>query len=189
VTDTCGTSVNGRIRVEIREVVADFEYDPIEYYGIIMRNLSRPLLNASYFWDFGDGSTSREISPRHFFNGVDEYTITLVATDEAGCEDVRTRTTIPPSEIFIPSAFSPNGDGINELFFVQGSNITEFQIWIYDRWGNEVFYANDMDIPWNGSHKGGDYHNNMTLYNLVIRYKGKLEEDTFERTSSITVIR
>ncbi len=189
VSDTCGVQFQGSIRVDIREVIADFEYDPIEYYGVQIRNLSRPLMESTYFWDFGDGNTSTAISPKHFFNGTDNYTITLTTTDWQGCEAQFSRTTTPPVELFIPSAFSPNGDGVNELWRVQGSNVEEFEIWIYDRWGQEVFRTKDMKQGWDGSHQGGTHHNNMTLYNYFIRYKGELEEDAFERTGSIVVLR
>ena len=190
ITDTCGTEYFGNMRVEVREVIASFEYDPTqEYYGLQMRNLSRPLLESEFFWDFGDGHSSTEMNPAHQFNGTDRYTITLTAIDDFGCEDVFTRTTIPPAEIFIPNAFTPDGDGINELWKVQGSNISEFEIWIFDRWGKQVFHSTDMNQGWNGSHDDGSHHNNMTLYNFFIRYKGQVEEDTFERTGSITVIR
>lgn len=189
ISDTCGVQYEGSIRVDIREIVANFEFDPIEYYGVQIRNLSRPLMQSTYFWDFGDGNTSTEINPKHFFNGTDNYTITLTTTDSKGCEAEFSRTTVPPVELFIPSAFSPDGDGINELWRVEGSNVREFEIWIYDRWGQEVFRSKDMTQGWDGSHQGGAYHNNMTLYNYFIRYKGELEEDAFERTGTIVVIR
>jgi len=189
VTDTCGVTAQGNIRVEVREVVASFEFDPIEYYGIQTRNLSRPILDADFFWDFGDGSTSTLTSPKHFFNGTDPYIVTLTTIDSYGCEDEFSRTTVPPAEIFIPNAFSPNADGINELWKVQGSNISEFEIWIFDRWGKEVFNTTDMNDGWDGRHSDGTHHNNMTLYNFFIRYRGQLEEETFEKTGNIVVIR
>lgn len=188
VTDTCGMRQEGRIRVDVREVIASFEFDYLEYYGVQIRNLSRPAF-STYFWDFGDGFTTTEPNPSHQFADVVPYTITLTATDDAGCEDTFTRSTTPPAEVYIPTAFSPNGDGINELFTVQGSNITEFEIWIHDRWGKVVYHSTDIDEGWNGSHNGGAHHNNMTLYNYFIRYRGIFEEDAFERTGSIVVIR
>lgn len=189
VTDTCGVSAQGSVEVEVREVTASFELEPIEYYGIQTRNLSRPILDATFFWDFGDGNTSTLANPKHQFNGTDAYTVTLTTTDSYGCEDEFTRTTVPPSEIFIPNAFSPNADGINELWRVQGSNITEFEIWIFDRWGDEVFHSKDMEEGWDGRHSDGTHHNNMTIYTFFMRYKGQLEDETYEKTGNVVVIR
>ncbi len=189
VTDTCGVKVEGRIRVNIREVVASFEFDPIPYYGVQIRNQSRPLLNSTFEWDFGDGTTSREINPRHQFRDTEPFTIRLTTIDAAGCRDSTIRNTIPPAEVFIPSAFTPNGDGINELWKIDGANITEFEVWIYDRWGQLVYTSKDVNQGWNGSHMDGSHHNQMTLYTFMIRYKGKLEEDTFVRTGNIAVVR
>lgn len=190
VTDTCGTEYFGNIRVDVREVIASFEYDPTEeYYSVQMRNLSRPLLESDFYWDFGDGNSSTEMNPMHRFSGTDPYTITLTATDDYGCEDVFTRTTVPPAEIFIPNAFTPDGDGINEIWKVQGSNISEFEVRIFDRWGKLVFQTTNIEQGWNGSHSDGSHHNNMTVYNFFIRYKGQTEDETFERTGNISVIR
>ncbi len=189
VRDTCGTRTEGRIWVRIREVEAMFEYDRLPYYGIQIRNQSIPLIGSKFLWDFGDGQTSTEEAPKHQFNGVEAYTIHLTVQDAKGCEDTFSRTTTPPVEIFVPTAFTPDGDGLNELFKVQGSNIRSFEIWIYDRWGRQVFHSKDMDEGWNGSHQGGEHHNNLNVYNYLIRYQGMDVEDTYEKTGTITVVR
>ncbi len=188
VTDTCGVEVRANVRVEVRRVTANFEYDYQGYYGVTLRNLSRPY-EASWQWDFGDGETSTELNPTHSFRGAEHYDITLVTTDNIGCTDTIIKSTKPPLEIFIPSAFTPNGDGINDLFVIKGAEITEFQMWIYDRWGKLVFQTDDIDVKWNGSHMGGEYYATSSLYNYFIKYKGEKEEDAYEITGTISVIR
>lgn len=56
--------------------------------------------------------------------------------------------------VFIPNAFSPDGDGYNDVLMINGNNITEVTMSIYNRWGQKVFETNDQAIGWNGTFKG-----------------------------------
>ena len=56
--------------------------------------------------------------------------------------------------VFIPNAFTPDGDGYNDILRVEGTNITEMVFMIFDRWGQKVFETNDQSIGWDGSFKG-----------------------------------
>jgi gliding motility-associated-like protein len=189
VTDTCSMRAEETIRVDVRVVFADFEWDNLDYYGLQLRNRSLPLENSTFAWDFGDGATSTELDPRHFFDEIDPFTVQLITMDEAGCTDTTSRVTQPPIEIFIPTAFTPNGDGVNDMFVIHGPNITEFSMKIFDRFGALVFETDDILRRWNGSHNGGDYFPTASLYNYIIRFKGEREEDAIVRTGTISVIR
>jgi len=188
ISDTCGMSADSIISVEIRNVRADFDFTEIEYYGMEFENYSTGE-ELTYLWDFGDGNRSDEEDPRHFFSGLDKYTVSLTATDISGCQDTVYLVTDPPTEIFIPSAFSPNGDGINDLFGVYGENILEFKMWIFDRWGDEVFYSEDPDVKWNGSDKSGEYFPGTTSFNYLIEYKGESEDDATKLTGVVHLVR
>jgi gliding motility-associated-like protein len=188
VTDTCGVSAEDGFNVEVREVRADFDYTYIEYYGLDLKNLSRGI-NLSYEWDFGDGNTSTEKDPRHYYTEIDPFFIELAAIDDIGCRDTIGLTTIPPTAIFIPTSFTPNGDGVNDLFFAQGANIEEFEMRIFDRWGDLVFESFDIDTKWDGSVNGGDYFGANAVYNYIIKYRGEEDEDFTERTGFITITR
>ncbi|MCZ4408628.1 choice-of-anchor L domain-containing protein [Cryomorphaceae bacterium 1068] len=188
VSDTCGMRADSIISVDIRNVRADFDHTEIEYYGMQFENYSIGE-GLTYLWDFGDGNRSDEIDPRHFFSGLDSYTVILTATDIQGCQDTAYLVTDPPTEIFIPTAFSPNGDGINDLFGVYGENITEFDMWIFDRWGEEVFYSNDPDVKWNGSNRNGEFYPGSTTFNYLIEYKGESEDDATKITGLVHLVR
>ena len=58
--------------------------------------------------------------------------------------------------IFIPNAFTPNGDGINDKFVVRSSILNSMHLEIYDRWGNKVFETDNLSEAWNGTYKGKD---------------------------------
>ena len=59
-----------------------------------------------------------------------------------------------PPNIFIPNAFSPNGDGENDVLYVRGSTITSFDFAVFDRWGEKVFETTDLNVGWDGTYKG-----------------------------------
>lgn len=188
VTDTCGMKAESTINVNIRNVKADFDYEYIPYYGLAFTNYSRAI-DPTYLWDFGDKETSDAINPKHYYKDIVPYRTVLTVTDNIGCKDSIGLTTEPPLEIFIPTSFTPNGDGINDLFGVVGTNVFEFEMRIFDRWGNLVFHSQDIDEKWNGSNNGNGYQSGAQVYNYIIRYKGEKEEDAVEKTGSITVIR
>ena len=69
-------------------------------------------------------------------------------------------------EVFVPSAFSPDGDGVNDKLFVRGRNIKEMEFSVFDRWGNEVFYTEDPVEGWDGTYKGKGADKAVYVYQL-----------------------
>lgn len=61
---------------------------------------------------------------------------------------------IPPVSIYIPNAFTPNGDGINDTFGVKGEGIRNFRLYIYNRWGEKIFETNNPKHQWDGLYAG-----------------------------------
>ena len=112
-------------------------------------------------WDFGDGSFSisggSEIE--HFFNSVGNYSVSLIVTDENNCIDtvINIVTVRDIFTFYIPNSFSPDGDGINDLFTPYGNNVDpeNFEMLIFDRWGALFFetrkWQNDCSDGWNGT--------------------------------------
>lgn len=107
---------------------------------------------TTYRWDFGDDMTSTLFSPTHSYSDTGHYEVCLIAYSN-GCEDkvCETVTVLPEYTFYIPNAFSPNGDGHNEGFIGKGINILEFDMWIFDRWGNLIYHCTDLNSPWIGS--------------------------------------
>jgi len=61
---------------------------------------------------------------------------------------------IPPLSIYIPSAFTPNGDGLNDTFGVKGEGIQDYRLLIYNRWGTVIFESTNAKIQWDGRYQG-----------------------------------
>ena len=84
---------------------------------------------------------------------------TLVVTDQNGCVEERTVTLVvlticEEPFVFIPTGFSPNGDGKNDTFKVIGNNLAEVYLAVYDRWGELIFESYDPSESWDGTYKG-----------------------------------
>lgn len=122
---------------------------PIQFY-----NMSSGASN--YKWTFGDGGTSSENDPSHLYTRKGSYRVCLFASSGPGCADSVCKTVEADVKIAIgvPSAFSPNGDGANDVLYVRGGGVTSFNLKIYNRWGQKVFETNDFDKGWDGTYKG-----------------------------------
>ncbi|MBI4947582.1 MAG: gliding motility-associated C-terminal domain-containing protein [Bacteroidetes bacterium] len=81
------------------------------------------------------------------------YTVTVV--DVFGCKNIDTTTVyVIDASFWLPSAFTPDGNGENDVLFVRGSGINNFEFAIFNRWGEQVFYATDTKQGWNGMKQG-----------------------------------
>jgi len=88
--------------------------------------------------------------------------------------------------LWIPNAFTPNDDGNNDIFKVVGKNVIEFEVSIFNRWGEQVFYSNDIYKGWDGTYKGQACPTDV--YTYVIRAKGT-EYQSQKADGTITLIR
>ena len=132
------------------------------------------------FWNFGNGDTSTFANPVYTYNTEGTYDVVLIVTDQYGCMDttdfvVFVTDTLPP--VIIPNVFSPNGDMINDLFFIKGHGLSYFECRIYDRWGLEMYKWTDVNQGWDGKNSAnGQAVSDGTYYYLVtyMDKKGKL---------------
>lgn len=108
----------------------------------------------------------------------------VTATNSYGCEDTACVTIIVDTQcdIYVPTAFSPNGDGENDIFYLIGKNCYKSLLFkIYNRWGELVFEADDITIGWDGTYKNKPmdaavfvYDLNVTLQDAVIQKSGNI---------------
>ncbi|MCB0794001.1 MAG: gliding motility-associated C-terminal domain-containing protein [Flavobacteriales bacterium] len=119
---------------------------------------------VTYDWDFAGLGGSQEPDPTFWFPGElgASYPVTLLVTNALGCPDSVTKLVEVRDElmVYVPNTFTPDGDGINDFFFVNGNDISalDFELIIFDRWGQVVFETEDPAEPWNGTlgNGGGD---------------------------------
>jgi gliding motility-associated-like protein len=148
--------------------------------GIYFQNTSD---NMHYsYWTFGDGNTSGETNPWHNFVDTGYYNVTLYIITEYGCRDtvVKQVRVKEGYTFYAPNAFSPDHNGINEVFLVKGIGIdnSTFKMVIFSRWGDEVFESDDIEKGWDGLDKHGKVmdaavYTWMVTYRDVFRHKHK----------------
>lgn len=115
---------------------------------------------TGYWWDFGDGSISTEQEPvfNHGYKDTGTYEVTLIVTNEYGCTDTFTLeiVVLPEFQFWIPSAFTPEDkNGKNDFFTGKGICINDYEMYIFDRWGDEIYHTTDLNKPWDGrAHEG-----------------------------------
>lgn len=92
----------------------------------------------------------------HTFTDTGKYSVILEAINEFGCAtyDSAEVWIYPEITLFVPNAFTPNGDGINDLFSVSTTGIISYEISIFNRWGEIIFQSTNPNEPWDGSHNG-----------------------------------
>ncbi len=143
---------------------------------------------VSYFWTFGNGDSSTAFEPVVLYTEPGHYAITLVVTNQWGCQDRTTRyiDVKVPEEVFVPSAFSPNGDGKNDNFNIGTQNIVDFKINIYNRWGENVYLSDDPDFKWDGRMNGQKSPEDVYVYVITATgYHGQ----SFKRKGTVTLVR
>jgi gliding motility-associated-like protein len=88
------------------------------------------------------------------FDSVDCFPVQLFATNNGGCIDSLTREVCVEDifQFYAPNAFTPNGNGVNDDFIPKWRNLDEstFKMWIFNRWGENIYYTEDANAPWNG---------------------------------------
>lgn len=139
---------------------------------------------------FPDGSTYQNLESRTFTApDTGWYEFVQVVSNEFGCSDTATFNVYveEPFNIYIPSAFSPNGDGVNDLFKYVVTGASEHVLEIYTRWGELVFKSNATTSTWDGhSIKTGEkLPGGVYTYVLIARNKNEGKEKTVMGTVNI----
>ncbi|MDQ3190423.1 MAG: PKD domain-containing protein [Bacteroidota bacterium] len=172
--------------------VADFSCHPYETSTddplITFRDSS---IGASkYHWDFGDGTeTSNLINPYHMYNDTGGFNITLRVENQFNCvsttsDYIYIRQAL---QVYIPNAFAPKGTH-NPVFNLKGIGISpvDFEMFIFNRWGGEVFYTTNLEEGWNGYTKSGELSKN-DVYVYVIKLKD-LAGKKYEYKGRVTLV-
>lgn len=124
---------------------------------------------SEWYYDFDDGYTSIDQNPTHEYQEAGTYIINQYVNNDYGCDDETSlRIVVDPAiTMYIPNAFTPNGDGKNDVFVGNGVGISSYEMWIYDRWGENIFYSANISEGWDGSYKGAPVQNGVYIYRVV----------------------
>lgn len=140
-------------------------------------------------WLFDKSKVNKIIAQNANITFIDtgQTIIKLTATNIFGCKDTLSKTiNIKDENIYIPNAFTPNGDGLNDYFKPIGHGIKSCKMAIYNRWGEEIFVSNSMSEGWNGSFKGEMQPPDVFVYTVqAVGFSGQ----TYYLTGTVTLLR
>ncbi|MBA3972205.1 MAG: gliding motility-associated C-terminal domain-containing protein, partial [Bacteroidetes bacterium] len=158
-------------------------------------DLSTGIIN-SWSWDFDSPSgifTDSLQNPSFSYNDTGVYTVELIVTNNFGCADTTYNLVevLPEYTLYAPNGFTPfNNDGLNDTFMPQGVGIDpdNFEMLIYDRWGNMIYKTTDINEGWDGKANGGDKIAQIDVYvwKVITKdYKG----DDHQYLGTVTIVK
>lgn len=134
-------------------------------------------------WDLGDNTVSNASDVAHAYAGPGTYNVRLIATSFGGCTDTTEEPVIvnPEFTFYMPNAFTPNGDGKNDVLYAYGNEISEFSMQLFDRWGNLIFTSSSIEDGWDGRASNGSEiaQQDVYVYKITVKdFRGKLHKYT-----------
>ena len=176
VVDNCDYSEYAATQVNVQTVKAtiirqNLGDDTYRFDALV--SPEEPFEGAYFYeWDFGDGNMAFERNPVHRYDGLSTYEASVSVTTDIGCTDDAVMDVFGDVLFYIPTAFTPDNDGLNDAFEITGRQVRLFEMWIYDRWGNVVFHTTDLDDPWTGDVNGGTHYAPNGVYQWFIKATG-----------------
>ncbi|MBL4668405.1 MAG: PKD domain-containing protein [Flavobacteriales bacterium] len=150
---------------------------------VLMFNLSN--FATSYLWNFGDGNTSTDEHPQHLYTQLGVYDIVLIASTPNNCIDTFTSLAgiqaLSEGDISIPNAFTPSTGGGNGGFFSNGDTdndvfhpiiigADEYELNIFNKWGELLFISVDVNIGWDGYYRNELSKQDVYVYKIKVKY-------------------
>lgn len=185
VTDTItGCNNSGNIEIEVQQV-PNVDIDPMVASLVIGEEIQFTVDSVSGY--------TYEWSPAEYFNCITcanaiavpatTSTIVLKVKDLNDCFTIPYSIDVTVEEKYsvdVPTAFTPNGDGVNDIIYVNGWGIKKLVSFrIFNRWGNEVFFSEDMNFGWDGTYKGKLQNVDTYVYVVEVEtYAGELTKET-----------
>ena len=134
---------------------------------------------------FLTSQSNNEILYNEFYN-----VYRVVAVRNLNDQTISTSNTVSvekPYALYAPNAFSPDSDGINDFFKISGQGILDFQIEIYNRWGQMVYKSDDLSKGWNGTFNGENLPTGTYVYKIKNIKNGNGEE--LVKTGTVALVR
>ena len=171
--------------------VAQFTIDPTHasILSPVFSFIDESSLADMWYWELGDGSTSIDQNLTHRYSNSEPgtYVTHLHVETINGCvDDFYSQIIIDPNvSIWIPNTITPNNNGLNEVFHVYGEGIVNLELFIYDRWGENLFRTSNMDNGWDARYKGLLVEQGVYIYKMIYT---DIRGESGERIGNINVI-
>ena len=149
----------------------------------------------SYLWDFGDGSTSTDLNNTHLYSNINgNFNVSLTSTTSLGCTSsyLVTLTYIDKPVFYIPNTFTPDEDQFNQTWgpvFTSGFDPFNFDLYVYNRWGEIIWESHDAKERWDGSFGKKGLKVPSGIYSYKIRFKPTTTDEKVTVSGSINLMR
>lgn len=153
-----------------------------------------------YTWDFGDGNTSNAVNPIHYYQSAGIFSVMLVANNSFNCPDTMLVVDAVHAHnggmIDFPNAFTPRPTGgsggaydpmgySNDVFFPLHQGVTEYQLHIFNKWGELLFESKDIFKGWDGYYRGNLCKQDVYVWKVKARFANG---ESFEKAGDVTLI-
>lgn len=175
--------------------IAAFSFDPLttDEQNPYINFTNESITAETYFWDFGDGNTSTDLNPSHAYSDTGFFDVMLIASTQYGCVDTAYGSPYisPVPEIYVPNAFTPDDDGVNDIFLpsLYGFDNWQYELYIFDRWGQIIYESFTPSIGWDGSVNGIVSNSKTDVYVWKIVLKSRESGEQKEYIGHVTLIK
>ncbi len=204
------TNISGQLVNETKQMIIEVFESPIAQFDVkpkliyipggVLYTKNNTLGAGRYQWDFGDGGTSDLVEPQHIYTEQGLYNITLIAISPNNCRDtVLNKNAVivqQGGQLLVPNAFSPNlsgavgsggqSDGKNDVFLPVMRGVTQFEMLVFNRWGQLLFESRDPEVGWDGYFNGKLCAQDVYVFKVTAMYENG---ERVIRTGDINLIR
>ena len=183
----CEKQISRTITIkELPQPKFKLDIEPCSFVPIFVNTTEEP---ANFYWEINGQKYFADSIPVEWIKTGQFLQVSLVLYDSVGCSKTKdTSFTVSKSlweKIFVPNAFTPNGDGLNDIFEIRGtSSDCVKRLRIYDRWGNLIYETQSFPLRWDGSNKTNGKPANEGVYVFVLENK-----NGEKRAGTITLLR
>ena len=173
--------------------IAGFDYQPksLSQFNKLVNFIDQSIDAVAWEWSFGGEGSSSAKNPVYEFPDTGMYTIEQIAIHENGCKDTATAIIdiVPKITYFLPNAFTPNNDGRNDEYLGRGDliGVSDFEMLIFNRWGELIFQSQNPNQGWNGRKDNTGPILPQDVYVVKVTYIGPRGE-RYELTGFATIV-
>jgi gliding motility-associated-like protein len=191
-TDSHGCRISDSVNVYVHPllnaaIIAN--PNPVSIFDPTVHFIDASNASTNWLWNCGDGYTTNVRDFYHTFSSGNpqNYQISLIVSNASGCMDSAKIELIvfPEIKLFIPNAFTP-ASAINNIFKVYGEGFVGFRMFIYNRWGQLVFFSDNADYGWDGKYLKSDAAAGVYVY--LVYYKDLMGIE-YRKNGNLTLIR
>jgi len=149
---------------------------------------------STYFWNFGDNAYSTQVNPSHIYDTefAENFSVMLVAYSALGCPDTTYQHFTVTEELiyYVPNTFTPDGNAFNNTFqpvFTSGFDAFDFNLYIFNRWGEIIFESHDATVGWDGTYNGELVQDGT--YTWKIDFKSRVNDKKYQAVGHVNLLR